>query len=64
MANREYVSNAYTAVSKEDLDKAQDAIDQGKMKLRDRSLISSVFNTYDKDRWAYLGIKYIPVNQL
>ena len=63
---KEYYSNGYSMVSKEDLNKLEQAINQGSIKLRNnqRNIVKTMFNSYNKDDISHqLGVKYIRVNR-
>jgi Ca2+-dependent lipid-binding protein len=66
MQGKEYYSNGYSMVSKEDLNKLEQAINQGSIKLRNnqRNTVKTMFNSYNKDDISHqLGVKYIRVNR-
>jgi len=61
-----YYTNAYTAVSQQDMLKAQEAIKSGQINLgnKQRSMIKMLFNHLNQPILAHMGVKYILINQL
>lgn len=66
MGGQIYYTNAYTAVSQQDMLKAQEAVRNGQVNLgnRQRSMIRMLFNHMNTPIFAHLGVKYILIYQL
>lgn len=60
-----YYSNGYVMVSKEDVEKVQNAVKQGTITLlnKQRSIIKNTFNHRNQEMLADFGVKYIILNQ-
>jgi hypothetical protein len=66
MQGKVYYSNGQVAVTKEDVEKAQNAIKQGVLTLqsKQRSMIKNIFSHRNQDMLAKFGVKYIMLWQI
>jgi hypothetical protein len=66
MEGKVYYTDGYLVVSKEDVEKVQEAIKQGQVTLDNKmdNIIQSVFNYRNKPTLAHIGVKYALINQL
>lgn len=66
MNGNTYYSNGYYVVSQQDMQKAQNAIQNGQINLRNQqpSILKTLFNGHNQFDLTQLGVQYTPLNQL